>query len=169
MSFGLAVGCDLESKSVGDPSDSGPNSDTEVSPDPEVDPICYSDFLPADGFGWQSDIGLPLPTNTGAQTEDGRPSVVATCQAEGGMSCDIDTIITRESALCIAEDLGLPPGIGDITASLVYHHGHDRPVWNLSNLLSSTPDGCEANGQAFTIDASTGAPLNIETEWNAFC
>jgi hypothetical protein len=78
--------------------------------------------------------------------------------ASGGTGCDASRFLSKEAALCLAQSNGLEAGLGPWSVALVYHHGHERVVWNVMNVTND--DGAAGySGGNLTLDATDGAVL----------
>ena len=89
------------------------------------------------------------------------------CGADGGTNC-ADTWITEAAALCIAEIEGLPTGIADWRANLLFHSTFLRVSWSVSSTEESVTDsyGTSSSGTSFLIDGTNGELLQ-ESQWEA--
>lgn len=67
--------------------------------------------------------------------------------------------------MCLAKILALPSGITPWKASLTYHFGHHRIVWNVQCTLEDDGQGTQA-GETVSIDAIDGTNLGLGS-WGA--
>ena len=179
-----SLGCDLDSKSVGDPeppAGSGTDTDSETDADTDAttgadtgmpegpEAMCIAANLPADGHGWDSDledVACPQPPE-GPPVEC--PDPIDTLEQEctdAGLPCDHETMITRDAALCIATEYGLAAGVEPWRGHLLYHHGVGGPVWVVTS--TSVAVECMEQGDDLVIDAQTGGVL-MEQQWMSVC
>ena len=115
--------------------------------DPATAAECIAEYSVAGGYDHASDNG-------GADV----PELVAAEAADDDHAFDIADLITREAAICVAELQGLAPGLEEWRASLVYHYTHQRPIWNVENVLEYVSDS-DQSGDGLAIDALTGEVL----------
>ena len=73
--------------------------------------------------------------------------------------CEPETVLSRGAAACVATAAGLQQGLRDVQASLTYHVGLRRIVWQVQNVTSASIDG-RSSGTGITIDAVTGEVLD---------
>ena len=129
---------------------------------------CKQKYSPAAGYGWEDDLRIATsPPGDAAPppAPDPLDETIAECQAAGEPPsvCDASAVMTHDAAICVAELLGLAPGIAGLKAGIVFHHTERRIVWNVQNTLYSEPGGSEG-GESLRIDAITGASLRLG-EW----
>jgi hypothetical protein len=102
------------------------------------------------------DVASPAPGSTAP--ESAAPTaltIAAECVMNDGSGCDASRFISRDAASCLAELNGLEAGLEPWRVALVYHHGHDRVVWNVMNRLNDR--GREGySGGVLTLDATDG-------------
>lgn len=85
-------------------------------------------------------------------------SIAAVCVESGGTGCDASRFISKNAASCIAERSGFEAGLEPWSVALVYHHGHERVVWNVMNVTNDA--GAEGfSGAALALDATDGVVL----------
>jgi len=153
----VVFACDPESKSVGTP-------EMETAEEEQQADVaaCIADNPPLDENAWQGDNDTcpqPPPGDPPVECPDVRDQVVASCASEG-VSCDPDEFIIRDAALCLAELAELAPGLLDWEASLVFHFGPVRPVWNVNNTTVVGNPECNREGDTLMFDAVTGELLS---------
>lgn len=102
---------------------------------------------------------------------DAGDSAITQCLSEVDDCVERDAIITMEAAKCIALESGLPAGLFPLRASLVYHHGLQKVVWNVTAQTSGESDrGCGSGGPIRTLDAETGIPSQaVMHQWQILC
>jgi hypothetical protein len=121
---------------------------------------CIADNPPADPF----DVGdvvvpSPAPGSVGpAPVPPSADTIAAECVASGGTGCDPSRFISKAAASCLAESSGFEAGLEPWSLALVYHHGHDRVVWNVMSVVND--GGREGySGGVLTLDATDGDVL----------
>lgn len=83
----------------------------------------------------------------------GDVDVASPAPGSGGLEPEAPT-----AASCLAQLNGFKAGLEAWRVALVYHHGHDRVVWNVMNRLNDR--GAEGySGGALTLDATDGHVL----------
>jgi hypothetical protein len=70
--------------------------------------------------------------------------------------------------MCIARGQGLEEGLAPWGATLQFDSADRRPVWTLTNVLSSDPGGCSESGELIQVDTLTGA-ASARSEWSSIC
>lgn len=73
--------------------------------------------------------------------------------------CEPKAVLGIDAAECVALAAGLSSGLHGLQASLTYHFGQRRIVWNVRNVTSESPGG-GSRGEGLTIDAVTGELLD---------
>lgn len=130
--------------------------------------FCINNYPIIKGYGFESDprncVSGP-PGSPAPECPPITPESTAEKCAANGHPCNAACIMTRDSAICIAEANGLAKGLeDDYRVQLVYHHGVEGPVWNISNLLEDKGfDG--QRGEVISVDAITGAAQKLS--WRA--
>jgi hypothetical protein len=121
---------------------------------------CIDGNPPGDPFD-VGDVVVPdqAPGSTGPAPEPPSAATIASdCVASGGTGCDPSRFISKEAASCLAELNGFEAGLEPWSIALVYHHRHDRVVWNVTNVVDD--GGAEGYaGGLLTLDATDGAVL----------
>lgn len=129
---------------------------------------CREEFSPDKGFGYDDDLRVstsPAGDAAPPPSPSALEEAVDACAADGADDCDPAGILTHDAALCVARGLGMPEGIEPLQAGLIYNSRHRRIVWNVENVLHSTPGGSR-DGDAWTIDATKGTLLE-KLSWGA--
>ena len=79
--------------------------------------------------------------------------------ASAGQPCGGQIALTRGGAGCVAHEEGLARGVdGVVHADLIYSEAHRRPVWVVSNILST--DSEVASGERLVISAADAVVLD---------
>lgn len=121
---------------------------------------CINGNPPGDPFD-VGDVVVPAraPGSTGPTPEPPTAATIASeCAANGGTGCEASRFVSKEAALCLAESNEFEAGLRPWSVALVYHHSHDRVVWNVTNVTND--DGAEGySGGVLTLDATDGAVL----------
>lgn len=105
----------------------------------------------------------PTATTTSTCPPTTRADVEAQC-ADAGAPCDGTIAVGHDAAVCVAQEAGLADGLSGLRATLLYHNGYQRPVWNVQNTL--VDQSGSSSGEAVTVDAATGDALET-TQWQA--
>lgn len=125
---------------------------------------CIDGNPPGDPFD-VGDVVVPdrAPGSTGPALEPPTAAAIASeCVASGGTGCEASRFISKEAASCLAELNEFEPGLEPWSVALVYHHGHDRVVWNVVNVTND--ESAEGySGGSLTLDATDGAVLGRST------
>jgi hypothetical protein len=111
---------------------------------------------------------IACPVAPGAPAPPCDPPTVADLEAQcaaEGFPCDDTIVVGRDAAVCLAEAEGLEVGIDGLHADLIYHSGHQRPIWSVSNVLTQETDGA-SSGETASLDAASGELLDL-LEWQA--
>lgn len=121
---------------------------------------CIDGNPPGDPFD-VGDVVVPdrAPGSTGPALEPPTAATIASeCVASGGTGCEASRFISKEAASCLAELNDFEAGLERWSVALVYHHGHNRVVWNVMNVTND--EGAEGySGGSLTLDATDGAVL----------
>lgn len=121
---------------------------------------CVADNLPANPFD-VGDVVVALPAPGSARPAPQPPTaatIASECVASGGTGCEASRFISKEAASCLAELNDFEAGLEPWSIALVYHHGHQRVVWNVTNVVND--GGREGySGGVLTLDATDGGVL----------
>ncbi len=147
------------------PNGDGTNAEDDSSvanDDDDSTHVCIAENPPAEPF----DVGdIVLASPPPGSTEPAPPgptvdTIAAECVASGGTGCDPASFISKVAALCLAEFNEFPTGLEPWSAALVYHYGHERVVWNVTNLVRDDgPNGYWGN--IMTFDATDGSFIEL--------
>jgi hypothetical protein len=122
-----------------------------IEGNPPGDPFDVGDVAVAEPAPVSGPIG-PAPQPPSAAT------IASECVASGGTGCDASRFISKEAAFCLAELNAFEAGLEPWSVALVYHHRHNRVVWNVRNVTDER--GAEGHsGGVLTLDATNGAVL----------
>lgn len=130
---------------------------------------CKSQFSPSAGYGWEDDLATPTSPPDGGAPPAVPPQerAASECVAAGQPAtvCDANLLMTREAAFCVAESLGLSPGIAAWKAGITYHFKYERIIWNVQSTLQDDGQGSQM-GIFVAIDAIDGTRLG-EGQWGS--
>ena len=116
---------------------------------------CADAYPASEGYGFESDESY------GSSVQD----ALDRC-AEAGGTCAEEGLLTREAALCVAEEEGLAAGATAWKAGLTWREGEEQIVWNVSSTTDLSVNGGCSEGEMLTLDAYTG-DLVKDAEWAA--
>jgi hypothetical protein len=166
----FAAGALVAASGCGESGDEGGKNGGRPEADPE-NLACIEANPPAGDDAYESDDQdcpeLPPGQPEGECTPVTPEDIAEQCEVNGA-SCDPEEFISRDAALCIAEEENLAEGIAAWRANLSFNHTHMRPVWTVDNLLEEGIFGCESSGNGVMIDAETGVAID-EYSWRTVC
>ncbi len=114
---------------------------------------CLEAFPESEGYGFTGDGGGTAVGPSGTGTPPTLDDFRAACESDGATECE--TVVTREAALCIADDDGLPTE--GRTANLVYNSAYRAIIWGVQAVDHET--GATSGGPGLSIHAETGEIL----------
>jgi len=160
--LGLGLGCDAE------PEDEIQDGETTGEEDEAL--ACVEDHSPAEGYGFETDNvdECPQPPGGGLECPPITPETIAAECDEDGSPCDPDAFITREAARCLAELEDFDAGLVEWRFDLIYHSGHQLPIWAVSNTTIIDEGDCREEGETLSFDAQTGELVELE-QWLTIC